>query len=160
MAPCPVTPTDDILGSLGSLIAVDNPAVQEVVSWALAGNMEIIITRSRAAAMSCKVSSVRCALETSLQMFSCRSLMNLCPQPHRVIPLETVNSDARLREKVLPLVAKHGGLHILNYIRPLVACHACFKANSCLTQVYTEPPQRVYASPRAVLRPLSCLPHR
>eukprot|EP00045_Choanoeca_perplexa_P016946 m.235683 g.235683 ORF g.235683 m.235683 type:complete len:2076 (-) comp17408_c0_seq1:166-6393(-) len=101
MPACPVETTDDILGTLGNLIAVDKQAVQEVISWAMGSNVEMIVTRSREAAFKCR--------------------------PHRVIPLETVNSDSKQRERSNQLITKFGGLHMLTYIRPLRHHKECFQ---------------------------------
>lgn len=55
MPACRVKVDKDVLGSLGNLIAVDKPALQELISWALSSNLELIITRSTSAAINCRV---------------------------------------------------------------------------------------------------------
>jgi len=57
MPSCPIPLTSDVLDLLGNMIAVKDPAAQELISWALKSHLRIVITRTHEAAISCKVSS-------------------------------------------------------------------------------------------------------
>eukprot|EP00045_Choanoeca_perplexa_P020267 m.3931 g.3931 ORF g.3931 m.3931 type:complete len:1071 (+) comp6623_c0_seq1:416-3628(+) len=109
MRPCPVEPAEGILGTFGSMLAVTDQPLQELVSWTLRKDLGLIIVRSQRAVQACQIAGAR------------------------VLALDSISDEPVQPQHSFSLAEQHDGKSILGYLLPTKHDDECKQA---LQQLY------------------------